>query len=555
MRASQLYAPTLRETPAEAEIASHRLLLRAGFIRKAAAGIYTLLPLGLKVVARIEKVVREEMDRQGGQEILLPILQPAELWLESGRWNVYGPELCRLKDRHGRDFCLGPTHEEIITTLVMGDVRSYRQLPVLLYQIQDKFRDEKRPRFGLMRGREFIMKDLYSFDRDEEGLALSYGKMYEAYTRIFTRLGLEFRAVEADSGAIGGTGSHEFMVLAGEGEAKVVFCGREECGYAANTEKAFSPPRSLPAGEAGSMVEVAADGDVDPGRVLKTVLFKTDKGMVAALVRGDREVNEIKLQNLLGLLEAEAVRAGGDNAGPVDLAGVTVVADLEVTPGSVWVTGSGREGMCLTGVQCGRDFVPEHTADIRLVGAGHPCPHCGEPLVEARGIEAGQVFKLGTKYSAKLGANFLEEDGTTRPLVMGCYGIGITRTMAAAVEQSHDERGIIWPVAMAPFEVVVVPVNAKDPFQTNLAGEIYRLLNEAGVEAVLDDRPERAGVKFKDADLIGYPYRVVVGSGAQEDGQVEIYCRRDGQTLRVPWATVPGALREALASTTGLNNG
>lgn len=547
MRASKLYAPTLRETPADAEIASHRLLLRGGFIRKAAAGIYTLLPLGLKVVARIEKVVREEMDRQGGQEILLPILQPAELWLESGRWNVYGPELCRLKDRHGRDFCLGPTHEEIITTLIMGDVRSYRQLPVLLYQIQDKFRDEKRPRFGLMRGREFIMKDLYSFDRDEEGLAESYNKMYEAYTRIFNRLGLDFRAVEADSGAIGGTGSHEFMVLAGEGEARVVFCGREECGYGANTEKAFSPPRTIKAVETGNRGELTSLDGVDPARILKTVIFKTDQGTVAAVVPGDREVNEIKLQNLLGFLEAQPVNPGSGNPGPVDLAGAILVADLEVVPGSVWITGSNREGVYLSGVLCGRDFVPAHTADIRMVGAGDACPRCGAPLTEARGIEAGQVFKLGTKYSAKLGAEFLEEDGTTRPLVMGCYGIGITRTMAAAVEQSHDERGIIWPEGMAPFGAVVVPVNVKDTFQMDLAFDIYRLLNEAGVECVFDDRPERAGVKFKDADLIGYPYRVVVGTSAQVDGQVEIYRRRDGYTVRVPWATVPAAVRDALA--------
>lgn len=570
MRASQLLMPTLREAPAEAEVVSHQLLLRAGFIRKAAAGVYTFLPLAWRVVKKIEQIVREEMDRQGGQEIMMPIIQPAELWQESGRWDVYGPELFRLKDRHGRDFCLGPTHEEIITALVRGEVTSYRQLPLLLYQIQNKYRDERRPRFGLMRGREFIMKDLYSFDQDEEGLKSSYQKMFEAYTRIFQRCGLKFRPVEADPGAIGGNDTHEFMVLAESGEATVVFCAQEACGYAANVERAAVPPQDTGVTvEPASLKEISTPGQhtveqvtaylgVDARRLIKTILYQTEKGVVAVLVRGDREVNEVKLQKALDdvlrleLADAATVQkitgAAVGYAGPVGLQGVQVVADPEVMNLVNAVCGANRNDAHLINVNPGRDFTPDMVVDVRLVRAGDPCPCCGSPLVEARGIEVGQIFKLGDKYCRALGATYLDENGQSRPIIMGCYGIGVTRTMAAAVEQNHDENGIIWPVAIAPFHVVVVPVSHKDERQMNLAEQLYRELLAVGVEAILDERPERPGVKFKDADLIGYPLRITIGNKAVETGQVEVRRRSTGETALVPADGVTAYVHEILAS-------
>ncbi len=561
--------PTLREVPAEAEVVSHQLLLRAGFIRKVAAGIYNILPLGWRVVRKIMQIIREEMDRQGGQEIMMPIVQPAELWQESGRWDVYGPELFRLKDRHGRDFCLAPTHEEIVTALVRQEVNSYRQLPLLLYQIQNKYRDERRPRFGLMRGREFIMKDLYSFDRDEAGLDISYQKMFTAYTRVFQRCGLRFRPVEADSGAIGGNVTHEFMVLAESGEALVVFCPREECGYAANVERAVSPPRREEAVEEARAVQlvstpsmhtvtqVAAYLGVEPSRIIKTILFQTEKGTVAALVRGDREVNEVKLQRVLGVLrlemaDAEAVEeitgAAPGYAGPVGLKGVEVVADEEVTGMVNAVAGANKNDAHLLNVNPGRDFAPHRVADIRQVRAGDPCPRCGEALQEARGIEVGQIFKLGDKYSRALGAYYLDEYGQSRPIIMGCYGIGVTRTMAAAVEQNHDENGIIWPVPIAPYHVVVVPVNYREEAQAQLAEEVYRELLAAGIEVVLDDRPERAGVKFKDADLVGYPLRITVGARAVETRNLEVRYRATGETQEVPLEGLVSHVQEFIAS-------
>lgn len=568
MRVSQMLIPTLRETPAEAEVVSHQLMVRAGFIRKAAAGVYTFLPLAWRVVRKIEQIVREEMNRMGGQEIMMPIIQPAELWQESGRWDVYGPELFRLKDRHGRDFCLGPTHEEIITDLVRGEVSSYKQLPLLLYQMQNKYRDERRPRFGLMRGREFIMKDLYSFDRDEEGLDVSYKKMYEAYNNIFRRCGLVFRPVEADSGAIGGNDTHEFMVLAESGEATVVYCPAEPCGYAANVERAVSPPE-LPAVQEspGPLQEVSTPGQktveqvtkglgIGPEKIIKTILYQTEKGMAAALVRGDREVNEIKLQKVLDVLRLEiagpeAVEgltgAAVGFAGPVGLKDIPIVADQEVEAMSNAVCGANKTGAHLMGVNPGRDFQWQKCADIRLVKRGYACPNCGSPMEEARGIEVGQVFKLGTKYSKVLGADYLDEKGESHPIVMGCYGVGVTRTMAAAIEQNHDKDGILWPVSIAPFHVVVIPVSNKDSRQVETAERIYGGLVEAGVEAVIDDRNERPGVKFKDADLVGYPLRITVGKSLAE-GKVELRHRRDGEVVMLLETEVVKRVREIISA-------
>lgn len=553
MRVSQMLATTLREVPADAEVVSHQLLARAGFIRKSAAGIYNLLPLALRVLKKIEKIIREEMDRQGAQELMMPIIQPAELWHESGRWDVYGPELFRLKDRHGRDFCLGPTHEEVITDLARSEVRSYKQLPLLLYQIQNKYRDERRPRFGLLRGREFVMKDLYSFDRDQAGLDISYEKMFTAYNRIFERCGLRFRPVEADSGAIGGKDTHEFIVLAEAGESTIVYC--PGCDYAANVERASSPPGQAGANEGPAELreaatpgqrtaqEVASFLAVEARRLIKTLIFNSEKGFIAALVRGDRDINEIKLQKELGLqscelADAAAVErisgAGLGFAGPVGLAGVKIAADLEVMQLINAVTGANKNDTHLINVNPGRDFKPDLTADLRLVQAGDACPVCGSPLSETQGIEVGQVFKLGVKYTQALGATFLDENGQARPMIMGCYGIGVTRTMAAAVEQNNDENGIIWPMEIAPYHVVVIPVSDRDEKQVEMAQKTYESLLGAGIEAVFDDRPERPGVKFKDADLIGYPLRITIGNKALQRSELEVRCRRDGKTVFVP---------------------
>ncbi|HBY05018.1 MAG TPA: proline--tRNA ligase [Desulfotomaculum sp.] len=565
MRVSQLLLPTLREAPAEAEIISHQLLLRAGFIRKSAAGVYTLLPLGLKVIKKIEAIVREEMNREGAQEIIMPIIQPSEIWQESGRWDVYGPELFRLKDRHGRVFCLGPTHEEIITDLVRNEVKSYRQLPLLLYQIQNKYRDERRPRFGLIRGREFIMKDLYSFDRDEAGMEVSYQKMFNAYTRIFERCGLYFRPVEADSGAIGGSDTHEFMVLAETGEALLVFCSQNDCGYAANVERAASPVKKrVDFEEPGLLAEVATPGKrtveevtlflgVEPQKLIKTLLYETEAGYVAALVRGDRIINQVKIQKALGVLrcdlaDAEAVeRLSGAKvgfAGPVGLKGLRLVADLEVVGMANAVSGANKDDAHFINVNPERDFNPDQIADLRQVQSGDPCPICGSALEEARGIEVGQVFKLGYKYSKALGANYLDEKGNSIPICMGTYGIGVTRTMAASVEQNHDQNGIIWPVSIAPYQALVVPVNTRESGQFELAERVYELLLSAGMEAVLDDRPERAGVKFKDADLIGYPLRLIIGKQAVESGNIEVFQRKSGLVVTVPLEQVVGYVKE-----------
>lgn len=553
MRVSKMFAPTLREVPAEAEVISHQMLLRAGFMRKSTNGMYSYLPLAWRVLKKIENIVREEMDAAGAQEIMMPIMQPAEIWQESGRWGAYGAEMIRLKDRHNREYCLGPTHEEMVTTLIKGDVRSYRQLPMNVYQIQDKFRDERRPRFGLMRSRDFIMKDAYSFDRDEAGLDVSYKAMYDAYTNVFNRCGLTFRPVEADSGAIGGSGSHEFMVIAESGEAEIVYC--TQCDYAANVEKAemhvieatdeaMLEKAEVETPNCKTIADVCAFLNLPVEKSAKAVAYKSEKGLILCFVRGDHEVNEVKVINTCGVLEVEMadesmlVEAGtcGGYMGPVgiDPEKVMVVVDHSVMQMHNFCCGANKEGYHLVNVNPGRDFTPTFVADIRLIQEGDPCPHCGGKVAKARGIEVGQVFKLFTKYSAAMNCTFLDENGKENPMVMGCYGIGVSRTMAACIEQNNDKDGMIWPVAIAPYEVLVVPVNTKDEASTAKAEEIYETLKKAGVEAVIDDRNERPGVKFKDADLIGYPLRVVVGPKTLAEGNIEVKARRTGEVTMLP---------------------
>ena len=566
MKMSNLYAPTLREVPAEAEVVSHQLMLRAGMIRKAAGGVYSYLPLAWRTLRKIEQIVREEMDAKGGQEIAMPIVQPAEIWQQTGRWDVYGDEMFRLKDRHQRDFCLGPTHEEMVTTLVKSDVRSYRQLPLLVYQIQNKYRDEIRPRFGLMRGREFIMKDLYSFDRDTNGLDISYKKMYDAYTRIFTRCGLTFRPVEADPGAIGGSGTHEFMVLADSGEAAIAYC--DSCDYAANVEKAELAPIAS-AGESSlpldtketpkqrTIQEVAQFLSMHPDHLIKSLAYMTEKGPVLALVRGDHEVNEIKLMNLLNVLQLElateadirtAFHSVPGYIGPIGLTGVTIVADASVMNLMNAACGANIEDQHHVNVNPGRDFKADNIADIRMIKESDPCPRCGAKVKTARGIEVGQVFKLHTKYSKALEASYLDENGQENLMVMGCYGVGVSRTMAAAIEQHHDDDGIIWPVSIAPYQVVIVPINIKDEAQMTLCEKLYEELKSAGVEVVFDDRDERSGVKFKDADLIGYPVRITIGPKALKENSVEVKVRRTKESMLYPLGEHIESIRQLLAT-------
>ncbi len=546
---SKLYAPTLREVPAEAEVISHKLLLRAGFIKKAAGGFYTYLPLAWRVLKKIEQIVREEMDAKDGQEISMPIVQPAEIWQESGRWSVYGDEMFRLTDRHKRPFCLGPTHEEMVTTIVKSDIRSYKQLPVLLYQIQNKYRDERRPRFGLMRGREFIMKDLYSFDRDEEKLEVSYQKMYEAYTNVFNRCGLDFRPVEADSGAIGGSGSHEFMVLANSGEAEIVYC--TNCDFAANTEKAelntiveqeeqMLSLEKVHTPDCTTIKDVCEFLNSPVHKSVKAVAYDSDKGLILAFVRGDHEVNEIKVLNAVGAIDLtmateESLTKAGTVAGYMGLLGekkdVTIVVDSTIMNMHNFVCGADISEYHYKNVNPKRDFKASIITDIRMISANDPCQRCGGKLETARGIEVGQVFKLHTKYSEALSATFLDENGKEKPMVMGCYGIGVSRTMAAAIEQNNDENGMIWPLSIAPYHVVVVPVNAKNQEQFDLSKQIYDTLCSNNIETVLDDRPERAGVKFKDADLIGYPIRITISPKSIEEDRIEIKVRKNGEVI------------------------
>lgn len=565
MRASSLYAPTLREIPAEAELISHQYMLRAGLMRKSAAGVYSYLPLGVRVLHKIMAIIREELDRAGGQEILLPIVQPAELWHESGRWNDYGPEMFRLVDRHQRQFCLGPTHEEIITALVRDEVRSYKQLPLRLYQIQNKYRDEIRPRFGVIRSREFIMKDLYSFDRDEAGAQESYRAMYDAYTRIFTRCGLKTHPVEADTGAIGGDQSHEFMVLGDAGEALIVFC--PSCGYAANVERAECAPyepavsstplcamEEIPTPGTTTVEELTRLLQVEPSQIIKTMIYIADGQPVAVLTSGAHDVNEVKLKRALmcDQLElanheiiAEVTNAPVGFAGPVGL-DVPIFADYSVVPIVNGISGANKKDYHLRNVNINRDYIPTKILDLREARAGEKCVRCGKALDEARGTEVGQVFYLGTKYSKPMQARFLDQDGVEKPFVMGCYGIGVSRTVAAIIEQHHDEDGICWPVSVAPFSVIVVPVSYKDEAQRNAADQVYYELENAGIEVILDDRDERPGVKFKDADLIGYPLRVTIGPKHLADGNVEIKTRRTKEVSVVPMADVVDQVKALL---------
>ena len=569
MRVTQMFIPTLREVPADADTISHQLLLRSGMVRRVAAGIYALLPLGNRVVRKIEEIVRAEMERAGGVELLLPIVQPAELWHQTGRWDVYGPEMFRLNDRHGRDFCLAPTHEELITHLFSQEVKSYRQLPLLLYQINNKYRDERRPRFGLMRGREFIMKDLYSFDKDEDGLAVSYQKMYDAYSRVFSRCGLRFRAVEADAGAIGGDHSHEFMVIADTGEAELTYC--QVCDYASNVEKTPCHYQgSEEKEEAGilqleatpgarTVEDVAAYLQLDPTKVLKSLFYKVDGKLVVVLVRGDRLVNEVKVLNYLNanLLEVAVEREMDDLGIPMGFAGpvglrertaVTILGDLETQHLYNAVAGANKKGFHYVNVNPGRDYQVDYYGDFRVAVEGDPCPHCGAGLKVQRGIEVGHIFKLRTKYSEAMGATILDEQGKEKPVIMGCYGIGITRTMAAAVEQSHDQDGIIWPVSIAPFEVVLMAVNQRDPQLAGYAEELYQRFLAAGIDVLFDDRNERPGVKFKDADLIGYTVRVVIGKKLLSDGLVEIKWRFSGEITYKKMEEAVVYLQETLSS-------
>ena len=569
MRATNLYAPTLRNTPAEAEIASHRLMYRAGLIRKSAGGMYTYLPLAWRTIRKIEQIIREEMDAAGGQEIMMPILQPSELWEESGRWGAYGAEMIRVKDRHDREFCMGPTHEEMITALVRDELRSYKQLPVLLYQIQDKFRDERRPRFGIMRSREFIMKDLYSFDKDVEGMNESYRKMSVAYTNIFTRCGLDFRAVEADSGAIGGGHSEEFTVLAPEGESRIACC--DACSYAASDEKAALRPMDAPDEAELPLEKVATPGThtiallaeylkVPVEKTIKAVAYQTeDDTLILAFLRGDHEVNEIKLANAvpgardLRMADEDAIRAVGGCPGfmsPIGIAkGTHIVVDETAMRMHNAVSGANEADFHYTNVNPKRDFEAVTVADIRLVEEGDACPVCENGHLHiGRGIEAGQIFALGTKYSEAMGATFLDETGKAQPMQMGCYGIGVGRTMAAAIEQNHDEHGIIWPRAIAPYEVVVVAVNAKDDAQLAYAEEVYEELRAAGIDVLFDDRRERAGVKFNDCDLIGYPVRIAIGPKTIDSGSIEVKVRRTGELVNFARNTYLKGVQDMLAA-------
>ncbi len=547
MRFSSCYIPTLKESPADAEVVSHKLLLRAGMVRRLTSGLYIYLPLGLRVINKISRTVREEMERAGFRELLMPMVQPADLWKETGRWEHYGKELLRFKDRNEREYCLGPTHEEVITDLVRGEVRSYRQLPVRLYQIQTKFRDEIRPRFGLMRGREFVMKDGYSFDATTQGAEESYKSMYDAYMRIFSRLGLRFRAVEADTGSIGGNFSHEFMVLADTGEDTIAFC--HDCEYAANVERAEVVWRGSPAaGHCPAMEKIATPGahsveeltallGVPASAIVKTMLFKVDGQTVAVLVRGDREVNDIKLKNLLKAQDVELADAATVQAvtcAPVGFAGpvaldVPVYADAELQGGTDYVVGANAADAHLKHVDLARDAAVTAWADLRVITSDDQCPRCGGRMELTRGIEVGHIFMLGLKYSEAMHAVFLDENGKEQTMIMGCYGIGVSRVAAAAIEQNHDENGIVFPPPVAPFECVLLNLDPRSEEVNAKVEEIYALLQGMGVEVLLDDREERPGVKFKDADLLGIPMQLVVGGKGLGRGIVECKDRRTGE--------------------------
>ncbi|MBB3906131.1 proline--tRNA ligase [Anoxybacteroides rupiense] len=553
MKQSQSFIPTLREVPADAEVKSHQLLLRAGFIRQSSSGVYTFLPLGRRVLQKVEAIIREEMNRAGAIELLMPALQQAELWQESGRWYSYGPELMRLKDRHERDFALGPTHEEVITALVRDEVKTYKKLPLTLYQIQTKFRDEKRPRFGLLRGREFIMKDAYSFHTSKESLDEVYNKMYEAYSNIFRRCGLNFRAVIADSGAIGGKDTHEFMVLSDIGEDTIAYSDASD--FAANIEmapvvatyeKSTEPLKELKKAhtpEQKTIEEVAAFLQVAPEKCIKSLLFKVDEKYVLVLVRGDHEANDVKVKNLLEASVVELASPEETKAvmncpigslGPIAVdASVTVIADYAVEAIVNGICGANEDGYHYTGVNPGRDFTVSQYADLRFIQEGDPSPDGKGTIRFARGIEVGHVFKLGTRYSEAMNATYLDENGRTQTMIMGCYGIGVSRLLSAIAEQFGDENGLVWPASVAPFHIHLIPINLKNEEQRQLADEWYEKLGQAGFEVLYDDRQERPGVKFADSDLIGIPVRVTVGKRAGE-GVVEVKVRQTGESMEVP---------------------
>lgn len=566
MRYSEMFLPTVREVPSDAETVSHQLMVRAGMIRKLTSGIYSYLPIGFKVIKNLERIIREEMDRAGAQELFLPAVQPAELWQESGRWDMYGKELLRFKDRHNRECCLGPTHEEVITDLVRNEIKTYRQLPKNLYQIQTKFRDEIRPRFGVMRCREFSMKDAYSFDADEAGVDESYRKMYAAYSRIFSRCGLKFRAVEAQSGNIGGSFSHEFMVLADTGEDAVISCSN--CSYAANIEKAevarpekketdkskMPPLEEVHTPDVRTIEEVSAFLNVTPKDIVKTLIFNTEKGPVAVLIRGDEEVNEAKLNGYLGtdLLELatddivyEVTKAPKGFAGAIGIK-ARIVADYSLMNMTNFVMGANREDYHVKNVNIGRDFQVKEFADVRIIKETDPCPRCGHKLDFARGIEVGHVFKLGTKYSKQMHATYLDKSGQEKLMYMGCYGIGVGRTAAATIEQSHDDKGIIWPMTLAPYQVIITPVNVNEEALSRTAEVIYGSLKDQGIEVILDDRDERAGVKFNDADLIGIPIRVTVGPKRLAEKCVEVKLRKSDQVKVVSLEEITGFVMDTI---------
>ncbi|WP_295994734.1 proline--tRNA ligase [uncultured Veillonella sp.] len=570
MLASKLYAPTLREVPSDADVVSQQLMLRAGFMRKVANGLYSFLPLGWRSIKKIEAIIREEMDRSSAQEIMMPILQPAEIWKESGRWNAYGAEMMRINDRHDVEYCLGPTHEEMITTLVKNEINSYRQLPVNLYQIQSKFRDERRPRYGLMRSREFIMKDGYSFDIDDTAADVSYKNMYDAYSRIFTRCGLTFRPVEADSGAIGGSNTHEFMAIAEAGEADIIHCSA--CDYAANieigkpgimkqAEEALKELEVVDTPHASTIEAVAEMLNLPLEKTIKAVVYAIEDKVILAMVRGDHDVNEVAVQHAVNgsvepeMATPEQLEKVGLTAGFISPVGLKQTDDfIIVVDESVMETynvcgGANKEDAHYININPKRDFNTDDiiVAPIRLITKDDVCPECHSPLEYSKGIEVGQVFKLGTKYSESLQATYLDQNGRPNAMVMGCYGIGVSRTLAAAIEQYHDDNGIIWPRAIAPFEVVIVPINAKDEALMSTSKSIYDILLNNKVDVLLDDRKDRAGVKFKDADLIGYPLRITVSKNTLESNEVEIRIRKTGEAINCPIDEVSNKVQELLS--------
>ena len=570
MLASKLYAPTLREVPSDADVVSQQLMLRAGFMRKVANGLYSFLPLGWRSIKKIEAIIREEMDRSGAQEVMMPILQPADIWKESGRWNAYGAEMMRINDRHDVEYCLGPTHEEMITTLVKNEINSYRQLPVNLYQIQSKFRDERRPRYGLMRSREFIMKDGYSFDIDDAAADVSYKNMYDAYSRIFTRCGLTFRPVEADSGAIGGSNTHEFMAIAEAGEADIIHCSA--CDYAANieigkpgimkqVEEDLKELEVVDTPQASTIEAVAEMLNLPLEKTIKAVVYAIEDKVILAMVRGDHDVNEVAVQHAVNgsvepeMATPEQLEKVGLTAGFISPVGLKQTDDFAiVVDESVMETynvcgGANKADAHYININPKRDFNTEDiiVAPIRLITKDDVCPECHSPLEYSKGIEVGQVFKLGTKYSESLQATYLDQNGRPNAMVMGCYGIGVSRTLAATIEQYHDENGIIWPRAIAPFEVVIVPINAKDEALMSTSTTIYDTLLNDKVDVLLDDRKDRAGVKFKDADLIGYPLRITVSKNTLVSNEVEIRIRKTGEAINCPIGEVSGKVQELLS--------